>query len=595
MKHLLPALVAAAAAATAAPAAAPQPRIAVYDLEGVLAESGSAQPGLLGGLRIEAGRPLTLAELTRSLARAAGDPAIAAVVVEADGADLDLAQVQEVRRRLLAVRDAGKPVWLYSERLDNGTALLGSAATRFTLMPEADVSLTGVFAEQLYFKGLLDKLGVQADVIHIGDFKSFGEVFYRTGPSEFAARQTEALVESAFGQLVAQVAEGRRLEPAKVRELIDRGALTADEAVAAGLADGLAHRTDFVAAARKEFGDKAQFDRAYELPDLEGPELDGMLDVLRLVFRKGQAERVKQDHVAVVALEGDISDESVAPVRRAILRCLADEHTKALVLRVSSPGGSALASEVLWEATDEWKAGGRPLAVSMGAVAASGGYYVSCGAPRIFAEPGTITGSIGVVGMKLVMGDALAKLGVTTHATGRGAHAGMATLTRPFTEPERELVRRSMLGVYQTFGRRVRDGRGDRLKAPFDELAGGRVFTGEQALALGLVDELGGLGEAVAWAAKEAGIDPAAAVLRPPPKGPLEGLFAPPEKDDVEIIRAGGQADALAGLRSLLAGTGVGAALPAPERRALDRLAGRLRALGRPQVLLLGPDVTLRW
>ncbi len=594
MKRILLSIGLLAAAVAVAPAAAPKPVVAVYDLEGVISESGSAPDSLLGGLSMESGRPLTFFELSASLRKAAGDPRVKAVVVDADGAKLGLAQLQELRRRLLAVRDAGKPIWMYTESLSNGTALLGSAATRFTLMPEANVTFNGIFAESMYYKGLLDKIGVAADVIHIGDFKSFGESFYRTGPSEFAQKQQDALIDSIFSQIVRQVAEGRKLEPAKVRELIDRGAMTAREAVDAGLADKLDYRTDFVAALRKKFGKDMKFDREYELPDLDGPDIKGVMDLLKLAFQQSKPDRMKKDHIAVVVLAGDISDKSIAPVRREILRCVKDAKAKALVLRVNSPGGSALASDVLWEATDEWKATGRPFAVSMGGVAASGGYYVSSDAARIFAEPGTVTGSIGVVGMKFVAGDALAKIGVTTHATKRGRHADLATMVRPYNDEERKLIRKSMLDVYGTFKKRVTDGRGARLKKDLEQIAGGRVFTGEQALEIGLVDELGGLTEAVAWVAKEAKLDPSCAVLRPAPKSPLEGLFSQKKKDDDEIIRAAAAETGLAiRLRAMIAASGLAETLPPRARLGLERLANRLSTFAKPQVLMLGPDIEI--
>jgi len=452
----------------------------------------------------------------------------------------------------------------------------------------------GVFAESMYYKGLLDKIGVQADVIHIGDFKSFGENFYRTGPSEFAKKQQDALIDSIFNQIVRQVAEGRKLEEAKVRELIDRGAMSAREAVEAGLADKLDYRTDFVAALREKFGKDMKFDRRYELPNLDGPEIKGMMDLLKLMFQSDKPSRLKKDHIAVVVLDGDISDKSVAPVRREILRCVKDDHAKALVLRVNSPGGSALASEVLWEATDEWKATGRPFAVSMGGVAASGGYYVSSDAARIFAEPGTLTGSIGVVGMKFVVGDALEKIGVTTHATQRGRHADLRTMMRPYNAEERELVRKSMLDVYGTFGKRVKEGRGERLNKKFDDIAGGRVYTGEQALEIGLVDELGGLTEAIAWAAKQAKLSPDLAVLRPAPKSPIEGLFSKQKKDDDEIIRASVPGPELAArLQAVIVASGLAERLTPGARIGLERLAERLETFAKPQVLMLGPDIEI--
>lgn len=584
---------AAAFLSLAAIAAEEKPVVAIYDLEGVISESGRSAPSLLN-LGMESTRPLTLFDLTRSLAKAAGDPQVKAVVVDADDAQLGLSQLQELHRRLKAVREAGKDVWLYSDSFNHATALLGSAANHFTLMPEADVSFSGLHSESMYFKGLLDKVGVVADVIHIGDFKSFGEEFYRTGPSEFAQRQQEELIGGVFNQLLKPVADGRGVAAEKVRELVDRGTFTAADAKEAGLVDDLKHRTDFAKSVREAY-EGAEFDRDYELPNLAGPRIDGMMDVFKLMFQGDKSKSAKNDYVAVVVLEGGISNESIAPVRAEILKLMKDERAKALVLRVDSPGGSALASEVLWEATDEWKSTGRPFVVSMGGVAASGGYYVSCGADRIYAEAGTITGSIGVVGMKLVLGGAFEKLGISTHVTQRGRNAGAMSMMKPFNDEEAELVRESMLGVYGTFKQRVSDGRGERLKGDLESLAGGRVYTGTRALEIGLVDEIGGLREAIAHAAGKAKVDPASVRLSPEPKSPFEGLFAPPERpSDDEIIGMGRTPSPLAEAFRAAVLEARTTALPAPVLEAVERAMQRLDSCADGAVQLIGPDVSIR-
>jgi len=571
-----------------------KPIVAVYDLEGPLSESGQGEEGLLS-LTMDASRPLTLLDLSRSLEKAAADEAVKAVVLDADGAELDFSQVQEIRKRLLGIRAAGKAVWMYSEKLTNRTALLGSAADHFALMPEADCEFHGIHSESMYFKGLLDKIGVRADVIHIGDFKSFGENFYRTGPSDYALKQQETLIDSIFAQIVRDVAEGRKLKPEEVRALIDDGALTARRAVDAKLADHVLYRTDFVKKLRETYGEDADFDRSYELPDLDGPELTGLMDFFKLMFSESNKGKFRKDFIAVVALDGDITDESIAPVRTQILKLAKEEKAKALVLRVNSPGGSALASEVLWEATEEWNATGKPFIVSMGGVAASGGYYVSSAAKRIFAEEGTITGSIGVVGMKFVVGEALEKIGITTHTTDRGKNAGVMSMTRGFSDEEAKIVRDSMAEIYGTFKKRVADGRGKALKGDLESLAGGRVYSGKDALEIGLVDEIGGLHEAIAFAASEAKLEKPEVKLLPEPKSGLEGLFAPPAKDDDdEIIRASAGPSVSVRLRAMLQSSGVLDALPAPAKEGVNRLASRIEAFGKCRVLLIGPDIDLK-
>ncbi len=585
----------AASLLSASAADEPKPIVAIYDLEGVISESGQTEPSLMD-ISMDTSRPLTTFDVTRSLEKAAVDPNVKAVVIDADGADLELPQIQEIRRRLLAIRASGKDVWLYSEGLSSGTALLGSAANHFALMPEADCAFDGIHAESMYYKGLLDKVGVQADVIHIGDFKSYGENYYRTGPSEPARLQEEQLIDSIYSAIVSDVAGGRKLSEAKVRELVDRGTMTAAEAKDAGLADELLYRTGFNAKVRETYGAEADYDFGYQLPDLDGPQIEGMMDIVELMFSSGKKTKSRKDYVAVVALEGDITDESIAPVREEILRLRKDEKAKALVLRVNSPGGSALASEVLWEATSQWKSTGRPFIVSMGGVAASGGYYVSSSADRIFAESGTITGSIGVVGMKFVLGGAMEKLGITTHTIQRGKNAGTDSMARAFSPEEGELIRKSMTQVYGTFKKRVEDGRKGKLKGELESLAGGRVYSGTKALEIGLVDELGGLGEAIAFAAKEAKLGAVEAKLVPEPKSAFEGIFSSEKPGDLnndELIRAKGLPGPAAQLRQSLLQNAAFSALPASAREGIERLASRMNAFRHTEILLLGPELKI--
>ena len=571
-----------------------KPIVAVYDLEGALSESGRAETSMLS-MDFDAERPLTFHDLAGSFRDAAADEEVAAIVIDADGATLSLPQIQELRRHLIDAREAGKDVWIYSDYFNNKTALLGSAASQFVLMPEAWVDFSGIHGQSMYFKGMLDKAGLEAEVVHIGDFKSFGEEFYRTGPSEFAAKQTEELIDGIFSEIVDDVAAGREVEKAKVIEMIDRGSFNVEDAKEAGLIDDSQHRTDFNSMLREKYVE-AKFDREFALPDLDGPDVDSIFDVFKLLMSSGDDANSKDDYVAVVVMQGGISDASVAPVRKAIIKLLKDEHAKALVLRVDSPGGSALSSEVLWEVTDEWKATGRPLAVSMGGVAASGGYYISAGADRIFAEPGTITGSIGVVGMKLVASGAMEKIGITTHSTQRGKHADAMSMTKGFTDEEEALLRRSMEEVYGTFKKRIIDGRGDRLKGELEPLAGGRVYTGRRALELGLVDELGGLTDAIAWAADEAGIEEPKSRLTPEPKSPLEGLFSKPDKDKGgELVgMSPARSSATEALAAMIQQSALGV-LPENTRRSLGRAIERLRAIEESRVQLLGPDFELSW
>ncbi|MFP6877325.1 MAG: signal peptide peptidase SppA [Roseibacillus sp.] len=568
------------------------PVIPVYDLEGLLSEGGQSSLSLLS-LSFSTERGITHYDLVRSLQKAAADEEVKGVVLEVDGAGFTMAQVQELQRRLQEIRKAGKDVWMYSEALSRGTALIGSVANHFVLMPEADVSLTGIYGESLYFKGLFDKIGVQVDVVHIGDFKSAGESYYRDGPSESAQKQMNELLDANYEQTVSQIAKGRGIEEEDVRAFVDSGFQTAELAKEAGLIDDLQYRTDFIKIVRAHYGEGTKFDREYELPSASGPEIDSMFDVFSLLFGSGRAKRFRRDYIAVVVLDAAITDSSIAPVRKEILAAAKNVKCRGLVFRVNSPGGSALASEVLWEATDEFKATGKPFVVSMGGVAASGGYYVAAGAERIFAERGTVTGSIGVVGMKFALGGGMDKLGITTHEIKRGRHADIMNTTRPFSEEEKALVRKSMLDIYGTFKKRITNGRGDRLKGELESMAGGRVYPGERALELGLVDELGGIHEALAYVAKKAKLEIYETYLLPEPQDLFSGLFAPApaSRDDDEFIRMSERTPASA-MKAHLDSQPILRVLDPSKRAALEQFVTGLETFQNERILLLAPHFT---
>ena len=573
---------------------APVPVVAVYDLEGVVSEAGAAETSLVAGLKMDGQRPMTFLDLCRSMDAASRDAKVTGVVIDADGAQLDLAQIQEIRRRATALRQAGKEVWMYSESFGIGTALLGSAASHFTLMPEAHCALDGIHVESMYFKTLLDRIGVAAEVVHIGDYKSFGEQFHRTGPSDAARRQDESLVDEVFNQVVDDLSASRNLARRNVLELIDLGSQRPQQVVSAGLADALASRTDFIREVRAKFGENADYDHTYAMPDLNGPEINGFMDVFKLMLSNEESVIPRKDFIAVVPLEGEITDDSVRPLREWILKLAKEKKARALVLRVNSPGGSALASEVLWEATDEWKSTGKPFVVSMGGTAASGGYYASCAADRIFAEQGTLTGSIGVVGMKVVFGAALEQLGISTHVIQRGRFSGLDSFSRAYSDDEIRVVRDAMNAVYDTFKIRVRDGRGAALRQELESLAGGRVFSGKQAVEVGLVDETGGLAEALAWVAKQSGLEKPVVRMFPTPKSAVEGMFAPEEQPDEDfIIRSGRATPQTGSIERVLLAAASTEALPPQALASLRQLASRLQRGASSQILMLSRDLAI--
>jgi protease-4 len=571
--------------------------VPVYDLQGTLTESGNVSSSILD-LNFSSARPLTFFEVASSISEAVNDGNVPAVVLDIDSAGLELAQVQELRRLLMALRKAGKDVYLYTESLNNATALLGSVANHLTLMPAGGVDFSGLYSEAMYFKGLFDKVGVKVDVVHIGDFKSAGETFSREGPSREARQQDAKLLDALYAELIQGVATARGLSPDQVKALVDDGALSPQRAKEAGLVDGLAYRTDFIRDLRDKYSD-AKFDKGYRLPDLEGPQINSLLDLMKLMFKSSSARNPKEEYIVVIPMEGAISDESIKPVRTELLRAGRDPKCKAAVLRVNSPGGSALASDVLWEATVEFKASGKPFAVSMGGVAASGGYYISAGADRIFAERGTVTGSIGVVGMKFALEGAMERVGIRVHGEKRGKFADFSSMSRPMSEEQIEVTRRSMLDVYAIFKKRIMDGRGDRIKGELDKLAGGRVYAGSRALDLGLVDQIGGVMDAVAYVKAQAKLESAPVQLLPEARGSFDGLLGAPSKEDPngEFIgspRKVGQGMVNGGVAAQLSRTGIMDLLDEYKKRSIGEALQFVEAARENSIMLIAPALRVR-
>lgn len=534
-------------------------------------------------------------DLVHALRQAAADESLEALVFDIDQAGAGMAQLQELSHHFAALRAAGKDVWLFTESLGNAQAILGSAATEVVLMPEGDVAVSGLYSEQLYFKELMDRVGVKANVIHIGDFKSAGESYYLNGPSEAARQQTRALMESQFEQLVVAIADGRGLEPAAVRAIIDRGILSAEEAKEAGLVDRLLYRTDFVKMLREKYGDESQIDYGYRLPAADEVEIGSVFDLMKLALgSSSKARRERGTFIDVIVLEGTISDGSIAPVRKELLRAARDESCVGVVFRVNSPGGSAMASDVLWEATDELRAAGKPLVVSMGGMAASGGYYVSAGADRIFADAGTVTGSIGVVGMKFDVSGVFEWAGVRTHREKFGAHADLDTMTRAFSADEEALIRASMSKVYRTFKKRISDGRGERIRGELEALAGGRVYTGLQALEFGLIDEIGGLSQAIDYVVEKSGVDGDFKLrLRPEPVSLFEMIGGGKVRDGGEFIEFN-HPDQLPGTqmrRALERQFGVLKLVPKRQRAGVETFLDQLEHLAGSRVWLVAPEL----
>lgn len=500
-----------------------------------------------------------LKDLVQRLERAGEDDTVGAVVLTLDDAQPAVPQIEELRQAVGRIRAAGKEVYAHADSLTmSGYALL-CGASQLSVVPTGDLWLTGVYGESPYLRGLLDKLGVTPDFLTCGKYKSAAEMFMREGPSAEAEEMQNWLLDGVFETQLKLIAAGRRVDVAQVRQWIDGGPYTAAKAKELGLIDAVEQRHEFEARLREKLGDNVKF--AHKYGRKTQPQID-LSNPLAAVSHLGEIlggpkMKTYKDSVAIVYVDGPITLGDTAsnplsaaaavaastPIRKALDKAADDETVKAVVLRVNSPGGSATASDVILAATKRVKAK-KPLVVSMGDVAASGGYYVSCGADTIFADEATITGSVGVVGGKLATTGLWNHLGVTWKGYRRGAHAAMLSSAAAFSPEEREKMQSWMDEIYGVFKGHVTAIRGQKLAKPIDDLAGGRVYTGRQALDLGLVDKIGTMADAIRFAAAEAKLEKYDVRVVPEPKSLLETLIEDISggKDDSRNVFLGGQA-----------------------------------------------------
>ena len=512
------------------PVESAEPKIAVFELTGPIIERPVDDMFSFG-----MDKTVALKDLVARLKQARDDDDVKAVVIMVEGASMGLAQIEELRQVMSQVRAVDKDVYVHADGLSLGYYALVAGASQLSIVPTGDLWLTGIHAESPYLRGLLEKLGVTPDFLTCGAYKSAAEIFMRKGPSPEAEEMVNWLLDSMYDTLLKMIAEGREVAPDKVRAWIDDAPYTAEKAAGLGIVDTIQHRQDFVAELKRRFGKDVKFVKDYGKK--KGPEFDFTNPFWFVSIFKdliGGAEKEHEKTVAIVYVDGLISLGSEEPtpfggaggakstsIRKALDEAADDDSVKAVVLRVASPGGSAVASEIILDATRRVKAK-KPLVVSMGNVAGSGGYYVACGADVIFADASTITGSIGVVGGKLATTDMWNKIGITWKEYDRGANAAIMSSARVFSDEERAHIQGWMDEIYEVFKGHVLAIRGDRLTKDIDELAGGRVYTGRQALELGLVDKIGTLEDAVKYAAVQANLGEYDVRVIPEPKNLIE-------------------------------------------------------------------------
>lgn len=488
----------------------------------------------------------TLHGLLERIERARRDDAVTGIIVRMRGFAGGWAKAQEVRRALERARAAGKDVVCLLESAGNLTYYIAAGADRVVMVPGGRLFLSGLRAEAIFAGELLEKVGVKPELIQVGRHKGAADALTRTDLSEEYRSTLQAVLDSYYAQLQQGLVEGRGLPVSRVEVLLRRGPFTAQAAREADLVDDVMFYDQLLEAleGRHEGRLVAQTDYGRRAP--ESPLQAGQFNLLQMLMggRRPRREAPPGPAVAVIHASGplvmDSEDglslgEQVVSARRllrVIAEAAADDSVEAIVVRVDSPGGSALAADVIWHALRRAD-GQKPVIASLGDTAASGGYYIGAGARTIVSEPGTLTGAIGVLGGKLVFTDLLAKLGLSVDVVESGVGGGLMSPFKEYSTAEKARVRELLEDTYRTFIERVAETREGMSFRDVERVADGRIWTGLQAHQNGLVDRLGGLEDAIALAREAAGIpeDQDVRVLHlPRPRNLAEMLLFGPDE-----------------------------------------------------------------
>lgn len=488
--------------------------VLVYNLATLIPDSpGAVDPTalLLGG---SAPSSLTLRQAVLAIESAATDDRIAAIYLKGTGAGLGvgLANQRDLQQALETFRASDKPIVAYDVSWSEREYALAALADTIYLHPFGDIEMNGLYTETMYQAEALEKLGVGVQITRVGKYKSAVEPLIRDGMSPEEREQTQQLLGDVWQTLLVDMAQPRALQPQDLQAIANtQGFLFGAEAEAAGLADAIAYEDEVIAALRQITGEGELVASANNGDSDSDFRQIGLARYAAAVDDPLTSRRSSRE-VALIYAEGTIVDgggDDFGPssviagntLARQLRQLRQDDAVKAVVLRVNSPGGSATASEVMLREMQLLQQAGKPVVVSMGNVAASGGYWIAAHADAIVAQPTTITGSIGVFGIFLNLEDLGTKVGVNWDGVKTAQLADMFSSTRPRTEAELAVIQRSVDNIYNAFLDRVVEGR----QLPRDqvmELAQGRVWSGKSALQLGLVDELGGLQRAIATAAE---------------------------------------------------------------------------------------------
>jgi protease-4 len=454
---------------------------------------------------------LSIRDVVEALHQATTDDRVVALVARVGAGELGLAQVEEIRDAVAAFRASGKPTVLFSETFGEfasgqGGYYLATAFERVYLQPSGDVGLAGLISLNPFFSGTLEQLGVEVRMDNRYEYKNALNIFTESEMTEPHREAVEAVLRSSYENIVAGISAGRGLTLDEARRAVDNGPYYGEEAVRARLVDGLAYRDEVYDSIRVRVGGDPEFLflRRY-LKGAGRPFQRG--EGIALIYGTGAVQRGSSDFSPLTGGSA-MGSETVA---RAFRDAIEDAAIRAIIFRVDSPGGSYVASDVIWRETIRAKAAGKPVIVTMGNVAGSGGYFVAMAADRIVAQPSTITGSIGVVGGKMLLNELSGKLGVTWDDVQVGGNASMWSTFHDYSPAESQRMQALLDRIYQDFTAKVASGRGlsaDSVHA----IARGRIWSGVDAHRLGLVDELGGFQVALRLARETAGIAPNAAV-----------------------------------------------------------------------------------
>ncbi len=480
----------------------------------------------------------SLRAVVEALTTAAVDPDVVGLVARVGGG-LPLARAQELRD---AVRQfaATKPAVAYAETFGEGNPgtvpyLLATGFSEIWLQPSGDLGLTGIAAEATFLRGVLDKAGLEPQFAQRHEYKNAVDRLTRHGYTDAFREASSRLVASAYEQVVAGIAEARGLSTDRVRELVDRAPLSAAEAAEAGLIDHVGYRDEVYAAVKgdAELLFLSRYAHRAGPKQLAGRIRNRRAPVVAVVTVAGAIQQGRSRRSLLSPGAGAGSDTVAAALRSAGR----DDAVKAVVLRVDSPGGSYVASDVIWREVGQLRAQGKPVVASMGDVAGSGGYFVAMAADAIVAQPGTLTGSIGVFSGKVVAAELLERLGVGTDAIAEGRNARMFTPRAGFDDEQWRRLDEWLDRVYADFVGKVARARG-MTPEQAHEVARGRVWTGADAYERGLVDELGGLQRAAELVRERAGLPAGAELRRWPPVSPLDRLSPPHSSEDRTAVLA---------------------------------------------------------